>query len=496
MLVVSKLFSMIPKPAFCSKPHQFMLRFNQYFFSIVFLFCMYNAVNGQPVITYNSVITGLNQPVDFVNAGDGTNRIFIAEQGGTVKVYNSSYTLLGTFLTVTGINTGGEEGLLSIAFHPNYETNGFFWVYYTNNSGNLEVSRYKVSTANPNVADALSKQVVITIPHPVQSNHNGAKLNFGSDGYLYFATGDGGGGGDPSNNAQNGNVLLGKMLRINVSTGTVAPFYTIPTDNPYVTNPNVLDEIWALGLRNPFRWSFDRTTNAMWIGDVGQGEREEINYRAAGSTGGINYGWRCYEGNLPFNTTGCQAQSNYVFPVYDYQNPNPGSASVTGGYVYRGSTYTAMQGYYFAADVYSGNLYKINTAGFTTTVQTGLPTLVAGFGETENGELFAVSLNGNAYSLRTNFPTPVGNFTNGEEKPIIYPSVVTGKTFTIQLPTATTYQQLQIVSSNGSLVQQQTVTGRTGNMEIVLPNHISQGVYFVKLIGSKKLFTGKIVVGK
>jgi glucose/arabinose dehydrogenase len=485
---------MTPKQLFLRTLPLSVLFFNKHVYSVVLCLMLLHAGNSQPVITYNSVISSLNQPVDFVNAGDGTNRIFIAEQGGTIKVYNASYTLLGTFLTVTGINTGGEEGLLSIVFHPNYETNGFFWVYYTNNSGNLEVSRYKVSAANPNQADAASKQVVITIPHPGQSNHNGAKLNFGPDGYLYFATGDGGGGGDVPNNAQNGTNLLGKMIRINVSTGTTAPFYTVPADNPYVSNPNVLDEIWALGLRNPFRWSFDRTTNDMWIGDVGQGEREEINYRAAGTTGGINYGWRCYEGNLPYNTAGCQASSNYVFPVYDYPNPNPGSASVTGGYVYRGSTYAAMQGYYFAADVYSGNLYKINTTGFTTTVQTGLPTFVAGFGETENGELFAVSLNGNAYSLRTTIPTPVSNLTNGEEKPIIYPSVIAGKNFTIQLPTA--YQQMQIINSNGAIVQQLSLMGRTGNVEVVLNHNIANGVYFVKLTGSKKIFTGKIVISK
>lgn len=276
---------------------------------------------SQPVITYQSVIAGLSAPVDVVNAGDGTNRIFVVEQGGAIKVFGSDFSALGTFLTVTGLATGGEQGLLSLAFHPSYENNGFFWVYYTNSAGNLELSRYKVSAGNPNAADPNSRQVVLTIPHPGQTNHNGGKLNFGPDGYLYFATGDGGGGGDPSNNAQNGGNLLGKMLRIDVSTGTVAPFYTVPTDNPYVSNAGVQDEIWALGLRNPFRWSFDRSNGDMWIGDVGQGAREEINFRSAGSTGGINYGWRCYEGNLTYNTSGCAAQSAYVFPVYDYPNP-------------------------------------------------------------------------------------------------------------------------------------------------------------------------------
>ena len=455
------------------------------FFLVIF------SATSQPVISYSPVISGLSQPVDIVNAADGTNRIFVVEQGGAIKVYNASYTLLGTFLTVTGIATGGEQGLLSLAFHPNYEVNGFFWVYYTNSAGDLEVSRFKVSSGNANQADASSKQVVITIPHPGQTNHNGAKLNFGNDGFLYFATGDGGGGGDQNNNAQNGNSLLGKMIRINVSTGSTAPFYTVPADNPFVANPNILDEIWVLGLRNPFRWSFDRNTNDMWIGDVGQDAREEINYRAAGSTGGINYGWRCYEGTLPYNTTGCLASTNYVFPVYDYPNPNPGSASVTGGHVYRGSTHVSMQGYYFATDVYSGNLYKINTAGFTTTVQTGLAAFVVGFGETESGELLNVSLNGTAYAVIPATPTSVTDMNAEEKKPFIYPSVINGKSFTIHLPSA--YQQLQIVNSNGAIVQQQNITGRRGNTEITLTN-IAAGIYIVRLIGKQKFFAGKIVV--
>ena len=453
--------------------------------------CAILRIHSQPVITYQSVIPGLSSPVDVVNAGDGTNRIFVVEQGGAIKVFQSDFTSLGTFLTVTGLATGGEQGLLSLVFDPSYENNGFFWVYYTNSAGNLELSRYKVSTGNANLADANSRQVVLTIPHPGQTNHNGGKLNFGPDGFLYFATGDGGGGGDPSNNAQNGGNLLGKMLRINVSTGTTAPFYTIPSDNPYVANAAVQDEIWALGLRNPFRWSFDRNNGDMWIGDVGQGAREEINFRAAGSTGGINYGWRCYEGNLAYNTSGCAAQSSYVFPVYDYPNPATASASVTGGIVYRGSQYPSMQGWYVAADVYSGNLYKINKAdNFNTSVQTGLPNLVVGFGETENGELLATSLNGNVYSLRTSTPTSV-NGPVSVPQPQVYPTLVTGKRFTLYLPAA--YQWMQVVSANGSVLLQQNLAGKTGAVEVLLPN-LTPGIYIVKMQSRNTVFTRKIIV--
>jgi glucose/arabinose dehydrogenase len=469
-----------------------MKKFYLFLFFCFLLIQFSQTVFAQPVITYNTVITGLNQPVDVVNADDGSNRIFVVEQGGAIKVFSSAYASLGTFLTVTGISTGGEQGLLSLVFHPNYETNGFFWVYYTNSNGDLEVARYKVSTGNPNLADAASKQVVITIPHPGQTNHNGAKLNFGRDSYLYFATGDGGGSGDPSNNAQNGNSLLGKMIRINARTSTSGPFYTIPSDNPFVTNPNVADEIWALGLRNPFRWSFDRANGNMWIGDVGQGQKEEINYRSAAQSAGVNYGWRCYEGSLTFNTTGCLAQSNYVFPVYEYDNLQGTNtpASVVGGYVYRGSAYPSMAGYYYATDVYSGNLYKINISNFSASVQTGLPTLVAGFGETESGELLAASLNGTVYALVPAIPTSV-NELNNEQKPRLYPTVVTQKRFTLELPEA--YTQLQIISINGIVMQHQNISGRTGITDIQLQT-LPAGFYIVKLTGNKKSWVGKMVV--
>ncbi|MBI1782752.1 MAG: PQQ-dependent sugar dehydrogenase [Sphingobacteriales bacterium] len=454
------------------------------------IYCLSCRLHSQPTISFTPIITGLSSPVDIVNAGDGSNRIFVVEQGGTIKVFSSSYTLLGTFLTVTGITTGGERGLLSLAFHPDYETNGFFWVYYTNVNGDVEVSRYKVSTGNANVADAASKQVLITITHPTYANHNGGKLNFGKDGYLYFGTGDGGSGGDPNNNAQNGNSLLGKMLRINVSTSATASFYTIPPDNPFVNDANVLDEIWALGLRNPFRWSFDRSNGDMWIGDVGQDTREEIDYRSAANSAGTNYGWRCYEGNNAYNTTGCAAASNYVFPVYDYVNPSSGSASVIGGFVYRGTTYPDMQGYYYASDVYSGNLYKINISNFTTTVQSGVPTLIAGYGETENAELLCVSLNGSAYSVQSTV-TAIPGVNSNNNKPVIYPTIINQSTFLVSLPSV--YEQLQIISINGIIILQQSIRGRTGTVEIKLPD-VSAGVYLVRLTGKQKFFTGKIIV--
>jgi glucose/arabinose dehydrogenase len=372
--------------------------------SLLCLFFLTTSLHAQPVIGLTPEISGLNFPIQMVNAGDGTKRIFIVHQSGSIFVYDEFFTFLNTFLTVSGMSTGGERGLLSMAFPPDYANpnpliGGFFYVYYTNTGGNLEIARYHVSAGDPNSANA-TKTVVLTIPHPGQSNHNGGTIRFGNDGYLYLATGDGGGSDDMLNNAQNGMVMLGKMLRIAVNKSAVAPYYTVPTDNPFVAADDTLHEIWAFGLRNPFRWNFDKTTHDLWIGDVGQGAWEEIDYMPDGSTGGVNYGWRCYEAHANHNTSGCGPIANYIFPVSEY--PNPGgaggsSSAVTGGTVYRGTTVSAnasLRGYYLAADYYSGDVYKVRpngSGGWITYRQTGVRTGISDFGETENGEIYALA---------------------------------------------------------------------------------------------------------
>jgi glucose/arabinose dehydrogenase len=370
---------------------------------------------AQPLLSYSAVInTGLSSPVDVVNAGDGTNRIFIVQRGGTIRVYNgTSFAFLGTFLTLSGnFTTGGERGLLSLAFHPDYENNGYFFVYYTNGAGGVNVDRFQVSAGDPNVANAASRTNIMSFTKPVvYGNHNGGKLNFGPDGNLYFALGDSGSSGDPGNLAQNGNSYWGKMMRINVNNFATAPYYTVPADNPYVSDPNVLDEIWALGLRNPWRWSFDRQTGDMWIADVGQNVLEEVNYRPAASTGGRNYGWRCYEGNSAYNTSGCQPQSNYEAAIFEYPHNNTtGGFSITGGYVYRGTEFNFLNNYYICADYVSGNTWLIwpnGTGGWNNAIQAGLPGNIVSFGESENGTLYALSLGGTLHKVNATNPIPV-----------------------------------------------------------------------------------------
>lgn len=395
-----------------------MLAFLPSYKRIIVALCIISTafqVLGQPVLSFSPFITGLNGSVDIVNAGDGTNRLFIVRKIGIVRIHNGTSLLATPFINlVDTVLDNGEQGLLSLAFHPDYETNRYFFVWYTDKEGDLTLARYQTTVGDPNIADQNSEVVLLEIPKPgtpYYNNHNGGKINFGPDGYLYLSIGDGGLGGDPFNLAQDGNSLFGKMLRLDVNNFNIPPYYTIPADNPYVTNPTIRDEIWALGLRNPWRWSFDRLTGDMWIADVGQGEREEVNYRQAGNTGGVNYGWKCYEGNLAFATAGCGPISTYVFPVFDYPHDfSTGGYSVTGGNVYRGPDFPFLTGYYLVADFSSGNVWKIRpngAGGWQTFQQSGLPGNIVGFGEAENGRLYAASLGGTVYLVEANTSLPL-----------------------------------------------------------------------------------------
>jgi glucose/arabinose dehydrogenase len=463
------------------------------FILTLYAFCIFT-ISGfqtlaqQPVLSLTPVIsTGLSSPIQFVPVTDGSNRLAIVEKGGAIRLYNANYTFVSVFLTITGLSTTGEQGLLSLAFHPNYKTNGLFFIYYVNGSGNLELARYKVS-ADPTVADAASKVVVLTIPHPTNSNHNGGELHFGSDGHLYLTTGDGGGGGDSPNNAQNTNVLLGKMLRLAVNTSAIAPFYTIPTGNPYN------NEVYAIGLRNPFRWSFDRLTNDIWIGDVGQDAFEEVNYRAAARTLGANYGWRCYEANANFNTTGCLDASTYVFPAYNYVAQNP-AASIIGGVVYRGNNYLALKGYYISADFYTGNFYLTlpnGSGGWTTTTQPALRTGIADFSEAENGELFAVSNTANAvYRIASSGTVATNDPTARKDNAFIHPSVITKNILHLELTEG--FNTLNVININGQIVYEKQIPESVQSMDVQIPV-LAAGVYIVRLKGQGKWVYQKIVV--
>jgi glucose/arabinose dehydrogenase len=340
-------------------------------------------------VRFVELVSGLNQPLLITNASDGSGRLFIIQRPGQILIYKNGALLPTPFLNIQSIvnSSGGEQGLLALAFHPNYETNGRFYTLHTDQNRSIVLSVFTRSGANPDQADPNSRVTLLTIPK-LYTNHNGGTLAFGPDGYLYWSTGDGGSAGDPDNNAQNLNSLLGKILRLDVSA---ASSYSIPVFNPFYYNPNpsVRKEIWAYGLRNPWRFSFDRLTGDIYIGDVGQSKREEIDFQPASSPGGENYGWRLMEGSLCYNpATGCN-QSGKVFPVAEYDHTL--GCSITGGHVYRGAKYPQMNGYYFYGDFCSGMVYTLHNEspnGWRSLLAADTSYTVSSFGEDEQGELY------------------------------------------------------------------------------------------------------------
>jgi glucose/arabinose dehydrogenase len=374
---------------------------------LVFSFHLYSAsLNAQVSVSFAQRGPVLNSPLEVHTAPGDNTRLFIVEKAGTIRIWNGTSLLATPFLDINSlvVDNNDERGLLSMAFHPNYQSNGFFFVYYNDNAGKLTIARYQVS-ADPNVAISTANPVtpLVSISKPF-TNHNGGHIQFKPEGginYLYFATGDGGDANDPQNNSQKPSSRLGKMIRI---------------DADDITTPDM--EVMAWGLRNPFRWSFDRLTGDVWIGDVGQADKEEVNFRAAGASG-ANFGWPCREGtrdNSGAAPSGldCDSVDNvYIHPIFEYDNPPCCGTSVIGGYRYRGSAYPQFQGYYMAADYFDGRVWFVKSNGsggwVTSAPQTGLTANISSFSEAYNGDsLFAVSLSTNRfYKIIPNVVTPV-----------------------------------------------------------------------------------------
>lgn len=337
---------------------------------------------------------GFTSPVDIQNAGD--DRLFIVEQAGIIKILNPDATINPEpFLNITSlISSGGERGLLGLAFHPDYSNNGYFFVNYTNTTGDTQVARYTVDPNDSNIADPNTAVLIIDADQPY-SNHNGGCIQFGADGFLYIGLGDGGSGGDPENRSQNLQTLLGKILRIDINNTNGSNNYDIPSNNPFVGDSNALDEIWAYGVRNPWRFSFDSESDELWIADVGQGDIEEIN-RVAPDAAGLNYGWRCYEGSQTYNTTGCPDPSELTFPVAEYTHSI--GYSITGGYVYHGNVYSDIQDLYFFADL-NGLIGTVNNDNNLINYGNYGGTWVS-FGEDVNGELYIADISGSIHKVK------------------------------------------------------------------------------------------------
>jgi glucose/arabinose dehydrogenase len=342
---------------------------------------------------------GFSAPI-FVTAPPGdTARLFVVEQGGLIRIIEGGAVLATPFLDVSdSITPGSERGLLGLAFHPDYAGTGFFYVNYTDLGGHTQVKRFTVS-GDPDVADEASGLTILSVTQPF-SNHNGGMIAFGPDGMLYIGMGDGGDGGDPQNHGQRPSTLLGSMLRLDVDGGSP---YAIPGDNPYVAHATYREETWSYGLRNPWRFSFDRTTDDLYIGDVGQGQIEEVDFQPASSDGGENYGWNTMEGSQCYPSTSACSSSGLTLPVAEYSHGE--GCSITGGYVYRGSDWPALEGRYFYADYCNGWIRSlVVTGGVAADLQDHTPDVgtlsqISSFGEDGAGELYVVSRSGTVYRI-------------------------------------------------------------------------------------------------
>lgn len=400
----------------------------------VIVLLIISTISSFSQITYVNAFPNrsFTQPLFLTHSGDATNRIFVVQQNGFIKTFpnDSTGSTNLTFLDLTNkILTGSERGLLGLAFHPNYSSNRYFYVDYTRaGDGATIVSRFQTQSGNPNKADSLSELILLTIAQPF-SNHNGGMVMFGLDGFLYIGMGDGGSGGDPNNNAQNPNALLGKILRVDVNNPSGGNNYGIPPGNPFIGGGGS-PEIFCMGMRNPWRFSQDPVTGIIYCGDVGQDAWEEIDTLAVGK----NYGWRCYEGNHTYNTAGCLPINNFTFPIKEYQNIGA-DISITGGYVYRGSRVPSLLGRYIYSDYGSRKTWKLLYSGgvVSDTLQfTTAPSSVLSYGVDQNNELYTccsngiiykftgaiIGINGNGnsvpegYALEQNYPNPFNPTTS------------------------------------------------------------------------------------
>lgn len=433
--------------------------------ALVFLFSF--GFTHSQTIGLNSFATGFTRPVEITNAGD--SRLFIVEQGGIIKILNSDGSVNpNAFLTIsTLITNSGEQGLLGLAFHPNYTVNGLFFINYINLSGDTVIAKYSVNPGNPNLADASSGTILLTISQPY-TNHKGGTLKFGPDGYLYIGMGDGGDSGDPENRAQNIDTLLGKMLRIDVNSGTP---YGIPSGNPYLGISGA-DEIWAIGLRNPWKFSFDKTRGDLWIADVGQNNIEEINMTAA-TQAGLNYGWRCYEGEAQYNTTGCPSQTTLKFPLKTI-NHSTGACSITGGYVYNGTAYPNFKGLYFFTDYCDPKIGIMTSSGTLTYSQVFSGNNFSTFGEDSSGELYVAAINnGSIFKI---IDTSLGINTFDQTQFVIYPNPAKSE-IVIQKLNKNHPTEVTLFDMEGKMLLKKKTENKDVN--IVKIDNFSKGFYIV-----------------
>ncbi|MCI4666551.1 MAG: PQQ-dependent sugar dehydrogenase [Bacteroidia bacterium] len=461
--------------------------------SLITLLSLWSIGFCQPQIVFEQVATGVSGIVDMAHAND--SRLFIVDKAGLIRIMYADYSFQSTpFLDIRQrVNSlPSEMGLLGLAFHPDFNTNGIFFLNYTNNNNQTIISRFKVDVNDVNIGDPNSEEIIMTVNQPFE-NHNAGDMAFGVDGYLYITMGDGGAGSDPGNRGQDSLNLLGKILRIDVDT---TKSYKIPIDNPFVNNPDVANEIWSIGWRNPWKFSFDRETNELWIADVGQGRFEEVNVEAPGD-GGKNYGWRCYEGPNNFILGGCQAPANYVEPIFSYDHFTQLGSSITGGFVYRGEEYPNMQGYYVVGDYNSGNVWTVNkdsNGQYQSTLlgQRFNRNQISTFGENFAGDIFVGTLNqGRIYKMVDTSAVATSVYQNEFDKNIRFIQARDLDLISIRLAEGQFLDpKITLVSMDGkSLDVPYSVNPK--KVEIST-SALLRGLYIVKLEHKGRVFTRKI----
>jgi glucose/arabinose dehydrogenase len=460
----------------------------QHIFWLAAMFFASSGLNAQNPGVLSPFAGGFTSPVTITHTGD--SRLFVVDQPGSVFIVDSSGQVNPVpFLDITGrVTYLGEQGLLGLAFHPDYINNGYFYVYYIGAGDSSHISRFSMVPGDPAKADPQSEMKIMTIAQPYK-NHNGGNLAFGADGYLYIGLGDGGSGGDPENRAQNPKELLGKILRIDVDHGIP---YSVPESNPFYGLNSVRNEIWALGLRNPWRFSFDRKTHDLWIADVGQNALEEINFQPAGSQGGENYGWRCYEGTQPYDQDSCAlADTVFTFPVYQYAHGD--ECSVTGGFVYRGDSLSSCYGKYFFADYCSDRIWTLYhdisgwvSEDFGQFAGNGFST----FGEDSKGELYVAGItSGTIYRITTQ----VTGLPPGKEPPgIQFFNDPLSRKFRLEIGSGAARDAvLSIYDMQGTVHFSEKITGEKYEFST---SRLPYGVYLVSLRINGKKWSHKLVI--
>ena len=456
-------------------------------------------VYAQPQLTFKSMVHSLSAPVNITNAADGSGRLFIIEQGGLVKILKNGTILDKPFIDLRGIASYKNfKGLWAIAFAPNYIKSRTFFVLYNDlKYKSTVIAKYKASKSNPDSADINSGVILLTMPE----RGGLGDMHFGKDSNLYISLDDGSFDTSTTNSSQNLGSFFGKMLRLDVNLST-PPYYRIPSKNPFVNIPNARPEIWAYGIRNAWRWSFDRLTNNLWLTDVGGEQWEELNIRTPRQSAGYNYGWPCYEANVSFIDTACNNASGYVFPNFSYPHDSSfGGQTIIGGYVYRGANYPALRGYYICSDDASNNAWKIlpnGTGGLNIYLQSGVPAGIVSYGEDEGGEIYAVSYDGQLYSIGVAGNTIASlsaqqdavKTQSSETK--IYPTLLTGNQLTVEMDAG--FKNLSVYSISGGKVYSRALAGVKESISIILPA-LAPGIYFVHLSGTH-FYQQKIYITK